>query len=155
MFECRGCETKFERRSKHGNDPIFCSPKCRSRWHYESDRGRANEYARKWRSENRERVRAAKLRTQYGLDVADFNAILDAQGGGCAICANPQPRGTNWHIDHDHSCCPAKKSCGQCIRGILCGPCNRGLGYFGDDPTRLRAAVGYLEPERMSIVRGV
>jgi hypothetical protein len=146
------CETAFDRRSKHGNDPIFCTPKCRSRWHYENDRERANEHARKWRAANRDKVRAAKLRTQYGLDQASFDSIFAAQGHGCAICGRAEPRSTNWHVDHDHACCPPKGSCGKCVRGILCGPCNRGLGYFGDDESRLVAAAEYL---RMSIVRGV
>jgi hypothetical protein len=30
-------------------------------------------------------------------------------------------------IDHDHSHCPAKHGCPDCIRGILCAPCNTQL----------------------------
>lgn len=32
-------------------------------------------------------------------------------------------------IDHDHSCCHGGKSCGQCIRGVLCSSCNLSLGH--------------------------
>ncbi|SDT83772.1 endonuclease domain-containing protein [Gordonia westfalica] len=52
------------------------------------------------------------------------------------------------HIDHDHSCCPPRskqwRTCGQCVRGFLCGSCNRGLGLLKDDPNVLRSAIEYL-----------
>jgi hypothetical protein len=64
--------------------------------------------------------------------------LLAAQGGRCAICVG------EWtghhiapHIDHDHAT-------GK-VRGLLCVNCNNGLGRFGDDPRRLRAAAQYLE----------
>lgn len=32
------------------------------------------------------------------------------------------------HIDHDHTCCPGSRSCGNCVRGILCEGCNLQIG---------------------------
>jgi hypothetical protein len=46
----------------------------------------------------------------------------------CDICQRPYP--TNVHgrrmnyVEHDHACCPTT-SCGHCVRGIVCGSCNR------------------------------
>jgi hypothetical protein len=41
-------------------------------------------------------------------------------------------------------CCPGKKSCGKCIRGLLCARCNSAIGLFDEDPVTLHAAVEYL-----------
>lgn len=37
---------------------------------------------------------------------------------------------TRYNIDHDHRCCGNGNSCGRCIRGLLCGWCNRRAGTF-------------------------
>ncbi|MFF0989564.1 endonuclease VII domain-containing protein [Kocuria nitroreducens] len=88
--------------------------------------------------------RRTRLEKVYGITHEQYHAMLDAQGGGCAICGRG-PNGASLAIDHDHSCCPDAGSCGECIRGLLCGSCNRGLGYLGDDAQRLRKATAYLE----------
>lgn len=85
---------------------------------------------------------------RYGMTPEKFAELLAVQGGRCAICGTGDPKGGNrtsaWTIDHDHACCPGTKSCGKCIRGLLCGPCNRGIGQFGDDPAVVEAAAAYL-----------
>ena len=43
-----------------------------------------------------------------------------------------------------HRPSPRKRSCGRCIRGILCSNCNVGLGNFHDSPELLKAAISYL-----------
>lgn len=66
----------------------------------------------------------------YRLSLERYNEILASQGGVCAMCKNP-PKKISLHVDHDHACCPErKKSCGRCIRGLLCYPCNRFLGSY-------------------------
>lgn len=94
------------------------------------------------------RCRRCFTLAKYNLTKALFSALLDAQGGVCGICATSTPGGRGyWHIDHDHSCCAGQRSCGECVRGILCHACNTGLGSFKDNPDSLRAAVSYLERE--------
>ncbi len=84
------------------------------------------------------------LRRTYGLSLADYEARLEAQAGVCAICHEP-PTEIPLVVDHDHACCSGRRSCGACVRGLICDPCNRGLAAFRDDPERLLAASIYLK----------
>jgi hypothetical protein len=60
-----------------------------------------------------------------------FDRLLEAQGHACAMCREPFEDGQPIFIDHDHACCPdEKRSCGKCVRGLLCLRCNTGLGYI-------------------------
>jgi len=83
--------------------------------------------------------RQSRLRRDFGITVADFDAMQAKQHGVCAICS--QPFGCSIRkrlcIDHDHKT-------GR-VRGLLCFNCNTGLGKFSDDPGHLRRAADYLE----------
>jgi hypothetical protein len=113
----------------------------------------AKERTRRWREENPERYRAhqqlatesgrkalsnrkSHLKRKYGMTIEDYDRMLEAQGGGCAICGRPPRPDISLHVDHNHET-------GR-IRGILCWPCNNLLGDVQDDPVRLYAAAGYL-----------
>jgi hypothetical protein len=102
-------------------------------------------YYREHRPKYLAKQRRAKLR-RYNLEVHEYEALLAAQGGVCAICGSKDPgsRVELFSVDHDHRCCPGQRSCGQCIRGLLCVHCNMGLGKFGDNRERLAAATDYL-----------
>lgn len=79
----------------------------------------------------------------YGLTVAEYDALLEAQGGACAICRQPPAHGKRLHVDHDHET--------DVVRGLLCLPCNRAIGLLRDDPEVARRAAEYLTmplPER-------
>lgn len=76
-------------------------------------------------------IRASK----YGLRADDYDRMLIAQRGGCAICKKIQPYGV-LVIDHDHET--------GIVRGLLCVGCNAGLGLLGDTLEQLQEAVRYL-----------
>lgn len=73
-----------------------------------------------WRGQNPEASWKSSL-AKYGLGIADYVALLDSQGGVCAICGSP-PQNNRLAVDHDHVT-------GD-VRGLLCSPCNRHVGYF-------------------------
>jgi hypothetical protein len=89
-----------------------------------------------------------QLYVKYGISGEQWQALHEAQGGLCAICRRPpevSKRVVRLVVDHDHACCPGTKSCGKCVRGLLCIWCNRLLGMALDEPDRLHAAIKYLE----------
>jgi len=83
---------------------------------------------------------------RYGLTSEKYFKMLKDQDERCAICKkdNPQTSWGSWHIDHDHNCCGKGRSCGKCVRGLLCHKCNSGLGNFNDDPSIMTAAIRYV-----------
>ena len=85
------------------------------------------------------KVRDHRLKRLYRLTPAEFDALLATQGGRCAICGAPSEavKGGVLEVDHCHAT-------GR-VRGLLCGPCNRGIGALGDSAERARAAASYLE----------
>lgn len=82
------------------------------------------------------------LRRNYGLTIADYDAMLAAQGGVCAICGTDDPHGKHarFHVDHCHI--------SGVVRGLLCNSCNTAVGLMADEPARLRKAAQYLETSR-------
>ena len=97
----------------------------------------------KWAKHNPEKINATArrlhLRRAYGLTPDEYAALLESQGGGCAIC-HRLPGKRNFAVDHDHET-------GR-PRGLLCNGCNVGLGGFRDDLTLLEAAGAYLKAHK-------
>lgn len=98
----------------------------------------------------RRHYREKAILFRFGLSPEAYQAMYDAQDGKCAICRRPETRlqygkVMNLAVDHDRACCPGKRSCGKCIRRLLCGRCNLTLGSVQDSKDVLRAMVAYLE----------
>jgi len=109
-----------------------------------SERTRATNRRYYWN--DREAYRLGRIRRQYGLSAEQYADLLTLQENRCAICRSPEPGPSSWHVDHDHGCCETKKrSCGKCIRGLLCNNCNLGLGHFKHDAGRLVGAAEYVK----------
>jgi hypothetical protein len=93
-----------------------------------------------YRERDRATKRTSMLRRRYGITQADYEAMLRAQGGACAICratsSNNGREETYFDVDHDHV---TKR-----VRGLLCRHCNVLLGSLEKDAALLEAAKAYL-----------
>jgi hypothetical protein len=78
-------------------------------------------------------TRSYHLKARYGITAADADAMLEVQGGLCAVCGG-QPA---VHVDHDHV--------HGNVRGLTCFNCNGGLGQFKDRVDIMLKAIDYLE----------
>lgn len=97
----------------------------------------------KAREQYRKNGRKHNLKYQFRITPEQYAQMIISQEGCCYLCEE-QMTGVI-HIDHDRSCCPDKRSCGQCVRGLACQLCNQGIGQFRDDPVRLRRVADNLE----------
>jgi hypothetical protein len=103
------------------------------------ERKRASSVA--YQRRNKSAASEAARRYKYGLSSAEIAELIAEQQGGCALCRTPLS--DSFHVDHDHACCPGSKTCGKCVRGVLCRRCNIGLGQFNDDADLLATAAAY------------
>jgi len=140
------CEFNKNSRAKDGKDSQ-CRD-CKSKYyHLNSDKFR--QYAKNQRgSRTLEQSREIYFRHKYNLTQQAYLGLFLQQGYRCAICSKDILPGKHAHVDHDHGCCPGYKSCGKCIRGILCMSCNHLLGKAGDSIQVLLSAVEYLAKYR-------
>jgi hypothetical protein len=110
--------------------------------------------ARRWKRENPEHYAATQrayiesgrksvsdrksyLKRTYGLSLDDYELMLAAQGGVCAICGEARPEERTLHVDHDHGT-------GE-IRGLLCFRCNNAIGDLREEYELFQRAADYLD----------
>lgn len=136
--ECRTAAALAERRERlteRRRGQTLVTPEARTRWN-----------------------QAYKLK-RMGLTPERFQELLEAQDYACAMGGEPFAEDQQIFIDHDHSCCPVSpgrrtRSCGRCVRGLLCLTCNIALGYI---EAYSELAVTYLRQSspQMSSMRSV
>jgi hypothetical protein len=77
---------------------------------------------------------AADLKSKYNVSRIRFDAMLVAQLGCCSLCERPMTGPFEPVVEHDHRCCPGKRSCGKCVRGLAHSACNTAFGLLKEDP---------------------
>lgn len=110
-------------------------------WHQEYDQTPERKAAHAARERRRydskaEQARDRTLQKRYGITLDQYNDLLAQQGGVCAICKKACKSGRLLAVDHDHET-------GE-RRGLLCMNCNRAIGWLGDDPELIQAALDYV-----------
>lgn len=172
---CRACKSAFDaakylRIGKHAPGRADCSVCGRERdgshksyckvclaayaaQRRAADPGKVRAQQAAWQKANRDRMPVYKWRSKlvrYGFTKAEADAFLASTDHQCAICDKELVigQGANGvNVDHDHET-------GE-YRGVLCTPCNTGLGLFRDDIFSLQTAVEYLRTHRKKHLRKV
>ena len=129
-------------RKRYAEDPEYRARKLASNMaYYWRQCGELNAQRREKRSadpEFRERLLERQNERRhmlvYGLSREDYQRMLIAQNGACAICHRKSKR--RLCVDHCHIT-------GE-VRGLLCHNCNTALGLLDDDPKRMLAAGRYV-----------
>jgi hypothetical protein len=87
--------------------------------------------------EKQEKIAYAQKKNLYGLTKEKFLELAALQNFACAICnADSSEAPYRLAVDHNYET--------NEIRGLLCSSCNTALGFFDDNPIRLRKAVDYI-----------
>lgn len=149
------CEKPVEAFSKSKMHKNGRRPQCKDCFNaHQRDRYQNNHEYRKRVLSNTKRYTDASpevwkqryLMRTYNITLDEYNALLEKQGGVCAICGreeeikNPSARSrSSLAVDHCHET-------GR-VRGLLCFKCNTGIGALGDTVESLRKAIRYLESD--------
>lgn len=97
------------------------------------------------RSQTKEYDLELHMKRTYGMSFKDYEEMLFAQDGKCAICKAEPPKDqhkTRLNIDHCHAS-------GK-VRGLLCDCCNRALGLMRDNTELLQKAIQYLNKNSLA-----
>ena len=138
------CKSCFNKRYKKTRDQARADTKRYRERHPERAKAlsRASQRKRYLSPEGWIASRVWHLRRTFGITLEDYDEMLKAQGGVCAICRCQETatrKGIPKHlaVDHDHDT-------GK-IRGLLCQLCNQIIGRAKENKDRLKAALAYLE----------
>lgn len=134
-------ESRKNKNANRGGKNERCKECCKKYRKTPDNMLRSNGLRKVARSTNkngyRDKEKDRQLRRSYGINKEQYDSMLAAQGGRCAICPRTDPGGMGvFHVDHCHIT-------GK-VRGLLCHFCNVGLGHFNHDISRMRQAIDYL-----------
>jgi hypothetical protein len=167
---CNGCYSAIRFKEKHAvvsrsgyeGKKATCHPdrphyakgmctSCYEKHRYQTHEPRKRQRykrARSYYASNKETIRWRDIGARFGVSREQYAVLLAQQNGGCAICGDIPENQTDGClvVDHDHRCCKSRrKTCGKCVRALLCVGCNAGIGTFKDRIDLIKNAIVYLK----------
>lgn len=133
---CKKCggTLRWKRRS---NNCVPCAVE-HSRADHKKHLEKRNKAKRSYYAAHREKIIAAnkvnRLKRVYNTTPEEVSALLNEQGGKCAICHEVSDK---LHIDHCHT--------HGHVRGLLCKNCNSAIGLLKEKPCNFISAITYLD----------
>ena len=121
-----------------------CVMKRHRKWFKRNRKFRMAQIAT-WRKINPVKCQKYYLKQQlkkYGLTIPQYKKMLLDQQGKCKICGTSKPGARFKRLVVDHN----KQT--NCVRGLLCDRCNRGIGLLLHDILILQSAISYLNPSK-------
>lgn len=127
---------------------ILCRPCLRARnlkrYKDPEIRQKIRDSGARWRERNPDSDANRRLIRVYGITLAEYDELFEAQGGVCALCKKGEStkrmkKGEGRErlaVDHCHDT-------GR-VRGLLCFKCNTAIGSLGDTEEDARKVVEYL-----------
>ncbi len=138
MKKCPNCkkikddsEFYIQKSGRHkGKLTSWCKECCheKSSQYYKKNHEKCNKAHRDWVQKNKGKVAFTKAKSAYGISEMEYKNLKEI----CQICGSTE----KLVIDHSHMS-------GR-IRGMLCQNCNKGLGFFRDNPALLERASDYV-----------
>lgn len=120
-------------------------------------RARIKESARKYAKDNEAKLsfnnKLFKLKANFNMTMDQLYWLFSIQKSRCFLCGEPEVRIDSrtglvmrLSIDHDHRCCPDRgKSCGTCVRHLLCSTCNIMIGFAENKPAVVYRFADYID----------
>ena len=102
------------------------------------------------RRARRSKAHGNRVLSVYGITPEQYAEIYESQGGVCFICRRATGATRKLSVDHDHLIADQecghdpKTGCPNCVRGLLCRPCNDMLGHARDNGEMFLRAILYL-----------
>lgn len=128
---CKNCGNVF---LSNNIRKLTCSKRCNTYLHRKKNPEKHKAQARAhMKRRSPEKRKNQKLRESYGITLADFDRMSEAQKYACAICGSYG----KLYVDHNHST--------GTVRELLCHGCNSGIGFFRENPSLMEKAIEYIQ----------